>query len=207
MPQLSITGDQVNPLTLLRLFFFKCKNVHNLSKEGEKNNLHYIQFHIGTLLADEVVRALPLCSSGRNWWPHFDGERTSRQMMAGMATVGACRVTPKGSDGRTERAARPSSAVLPIYSFSTTSTLLNSLSVASFQECWHLLLGHKNACMYLFITACLQLRQTQALHQPVVRTVSDLKTVWQKIDASVDVSTAEFLNFNYVEIYIQNSHE
>lgn len=35
MPQLSITGDQVDPLTLRRLFFFKCKNVDSLSQVKE----------------------------------------------------------------------------------------------------------------------------------------------------------------------------
>lgn len=138
MPQLSVSGDQVDPLTLLTLFFFKCKNVHRLSKENKISAFHE-QFHVGKTLTAEVVLALPLCSSGRNWWPHAGEGRTSRQRMAGMATVEACRAKPKGSDGRTVRAAQPSSAVLPIYSSSTTAALpawrlLNSLSGHSSQE-------------------------------------------------------------------------
>lgn len=125
MPQLSIGGDQVDPLTLRPLFFFKCKNMDSLSKEKEISAFCPVQIEIwkSVALTDEAVFALPLCISERNWWPDSGGERTSRQRTADTATVEAYRVTPKGTDGMTERAAQPSSAALPIHSFFATSRL------------------------------------------------------------------------------------
>lgn len=51
MPQLSITGDQVDPLTLLCLFFLKCKNMHSLWKERKT----YAVFSVYSFICDTLI--------------------------------------------------------------------------------------------------------------------------------------------------------
>lgn len=43
-PQLTVTGNQVNPLTHGLLFFFKCKNMHSL--ENERHKIQQLPLHI-----------------------------------------------------------------------------------------------------------------------------------------------------------------
>lgn len=112
VPQLAVTGNQVDPLTRERAFFFQCKNMDGLMDQWTKTRI-FLGTHKMKYGHRWRSQALPLCSAERKWWPCSDEDRDSRRMKAGTAKVEACSERSKDWTWRTEPAAQPLSVVLP----------------------------------------------------------------------------------------------